>query len=67
MSGKTLNYWWSEDLFLIEEDSGWTPLIIYTEDSSKQFTESMSLFWDTCTNCALVNKCTHGNIHTQSI
>lgn len=42
MSGKTLNYWWSEDLFLIEEDSGWTPLIIYTGDSSKQFTVYMS-------------------------
>lgn len=38
MSGKTLNYWWSENLFWIEEDCGWTPLIIYTEDSLKQFT-----------------------------
>lgn len=65
MSGKTLNYWWSEDLFWIEEDSGWTPLIIYTEDSSKQFTVYMSWFWDT--NCAIVHKCSHGNIHTQSV
>lgn len=65
MSGKILNYSWTEDLFLIEEDCGCTPLIIYTEDSSKQFTVYMSLFWDT--NCAIVHKCSHGSIHTKSV